>query len=54
MAAHAGETAHETGDVRGERCRHRVDVTRGDEIPRCPDCGNDTFAGRREPGSTSS
>jgi Zn finger protein HypA/HybF involved in hydrogenase expression len=33
----------ETGDFRCERCHERVHVTQGDRIPKCPNCGNDTF-----------
>jgi Zn finger protein HypA/HybF involved in hydrogenase expression len=43
MAAHTGEHARKTGDFRCERCHERVHVTQGDRIPRCPNCGNDTF-----------
>lgn len=43
MAAHAGETARETGDFRCEKCHEQVHVTKGHKIPKCPNCGNDTF-----------
>jgi hypothetical protein len=43
MAAHAGENARKTGDFRCEQCHERVHVTRGDKIPKCRNCGNDTF-----------
>lgn len=49
MAAHAGETARETGDFRCERRHETVHVTR------CPNCVNQTFDTRRhEPGTKSS
>ncbi len=55
MAAKAGEEARQTGDFRCERCHERVHVTRGHKIPRCPNCGNDTYDTREhEPGNKSS
>jgi LSD1 subclass zinc finger protein len=47
MAAKAGEKAQRTGDFRCEKCRTKVHVTQGARIPRCPNCGNDTY-GERE------
>lgn len=58
MAAHAGEKAQETGDFycAHRSCAHRsekVHVTRGHEIPPCPN-GHKTFETRRnEPGNKS-
>ena len=43
MAAHAGENARQTGDFRCQKCHNRVHVTRGKNIPKCPNCGNDTL-----------
>ncbi|MFZ0391654.1 MAG: alpha helical protein [Calditrichia bacterium] len=43
MSAKAGERARETGDFRCENCHEKVHVTQGDKIPKCPNCGNDTF-----------
>lgn len=43
VVAHAGENARKTGEFRCERCHERVHVTQGDRIPKCPNCGNDTF-----------
>ena len=43
MAAHAGEHARKAGDFRCDRCHQRVHVTQGDPIPKCPNCGNDTY-----------
>jgi predicted RNA-binding Zn-ribbon protein involved in translation (DUF1610 family) len=43
MAAHSGETARSTGDFRCSRCHQMVHVTNGHKIPKCPNCGNDTF-----------
>ena len=55
MAAKAGEKAWQTGDFRCERGHNRVNVTRGHEIRRCPNCGNDTYDTREhEPGNKSS
>ena len=55
MAAHAGETARETGDFRCEKCHEQTHVTKGDKIPKCSNCGNDTFDTRyHEPGNRSS
>ncbi len=55
MAAKAGEKAWETGDFRCSRCHEQVHVTRGHVIPKCPNCGNDTFDTRlHEPGNRSS
>ena len=55
MAAHAGETARETGDFRCANCHEQVHVTKGKKIPKCPNCGSDTFDTRyHEPGDKSS
>ena len=54
MAAHAGEQARKTGTFHCERCNATVRVHQGDEIPKCPNCGNDTFDERTdEPGNKS-
>ena len=53
MAAKAGERAEETGDFRCERCRQQTHVTKGHQIPVCPNCGNSTYDTRlHEPGGT--
>ena len=55
MAAKAGERAWETGDFRCAKCHQQVHVTKGDKIPKCPNCGNDTFDTRyHEPATKSS
>jgi Zn finger protein HypA/HybF involved in hydrogenase expression len=55
MAAKSGEKAWETGDFRCEKCHAQFHVTQGETIPRCPNCGNDTFDTRyHEPGSKQS
>jgi ribosomal protein L37AE/L43A len=55
MAAHAGEKAQRTGDFRCEKCRQKVHVAQGSRIPRCPNCGNESFGEREnEPGNKSS
>jgi Zn finger protein HypA/HybF involved in hydrogenase expression len=43
MAAQAGEKAEKTGDFRCEKCHQKVHVQSGHKIPKCPNCGNDTF-----------
>jgi Zn finger protein HypA/HybF involved in hydrogenase expression len=54
MAAKSGEKAQETGDFRCERCHQQTHVAKGDTIPKCPHCGNDTFDTRyHEPGNQS-
>jgi Zn finger protein HypA/HybF involved in hydrogenase expression len=55
MAAHTGEKAQRTGDFRCEKCRQQVHVSQGSQIPRCPNCGNESFGERNnEPGNKSS
>ncbi len=55
MAAKSGEKAEGTGDFRCERCHHQVHVSAGKPIPKCPNCGNDSFDTRyHEPGNRSS
>ena len=54
MAAHAGEKAEKTGDFHCAKCGQRVHVDRGDRIPKCPHCGNDSYESRTgEPGNKS-
>jgi hypothetical protein len=54
MAAHAGETARETGDFHCQSCNAVVRVTKGKKIPECPN-GHKTFDTRTgEPGNKSS
>ncbi len=36
MSAHAGERAQKTGDFHCAKCSEVVHVTKGDEIPKCP------------------
>jgi Zn finger protein HypA/HybF involved in hydrogenase expression len=43
MSAQAGEKAQEGGEFRCERCHHRVRVSKGATIPKCPNCGSDRF-----------
>ena len=51
MSAKAGERAQQTGDFYCASCDEKVHVTKGDEIPECPN-GHKTFETRRnEPGS---
>ncbi len=54
MAAHAGETAEETGDFRCAKCHEQTHVAKGKKIPKCSHCGNDEFDTRyHEPGNKS-
>jgi Zn finger protein HypA/HybF involved in hydrogenase expression len=43
MSIHAGEKAHRTGEFRCEKCRNYVFVVSGHNVPKCPNCGNDSF-----------
>jgi Zn finger protein HypA/HybF involved in hydrogenase expression len=43
MAIHSGEKAMKSGEFRCEKCRNQVFVVGGREIPKCPNCGNDSF-----------
>ncbi len=45
MAAHAGETAQESGDFHCQSCNAVVHVTKGHKIPSCPK-GHKTFDSR--------
>lgn len=55
MTAKAGEAAQKTGDFRCEKCHQKTHVKAGDKIPKCPNCGNDTYDTRlNEPGNKSS
>lgn len=55
MSAHSGETAEATGDFRCERCHQQTHVTAGHKIPKCPNCGNDSYDARyHEPGNKGS
>ncbi len=52
MPAKAGEKAHKTGNFHCDSCGERVQVDQGEEIPRCPNCGNDSYDARTgEPGT---
>ena len=46
MAAHSGEKAQEGGNFRCERCHQQTRVNKGQPIPKCPNCGNDTYDSR--------
>ncbi|WP_027802961.1 zinc ribbon-containing protein [Paraburkholderia dilworthii] len=55
MTAHAGEKAEKTGDFRCAKCHHSVHVQKGHSIPKCPNCGSESYSTRvREPGNKSS
>ena len=52
MAAHAGETAQETGDYFCAYCDEKVHAEQGEQIPECAN-GHKSFDTRsNEPGST--
>ncbi|MBW3538603.1 zinc ribbon-containing protein [Candidatus Parcubacteria bacterium] len=52
MSAQAGENAQKTGTFHCDNCGERVRVEEGRSIPRCPNCGNDTYDSRtQEPGT---
>jgi hypothetical protein len=40
----AGDVASETGDYICDQCHVRVFVTKDETIPRCPKCGNHSYA----------
>jgi predicted RNA-binding Zn-ribbon protein involved in translation (DUF1610 family) len=46
MSAHSGENAQEGGEFRCERCHQQVRVNKGATIPKCPNCGNESFDSR--------
>jgi predicted RNA-binding Zn-ribbon protein involved in translation (DUF1610 family) len=48
MVAHAGESAHEGGTFHCAKCNIGVRVNKGDNIPKCPNCGNDTYDHRTD------
>jgi Zn finger protein HypA/HybF involved in hydrogenase expression len=43
MTEKTGETVRESGEFRCEKCSQTVSLGRGTLIPRCPQCGFDTF-----------
>lgn len=47
MSAHSGEKAREGGEFRCDKCHNTVRVNKGEPIPRCPYCHNDTFDTRK-------
>lgn len=54
MAAKAGEKAEVTGDFRCAKCRQQTHVAAGKPIPKCPNCGNDTYDTRYHEGGKKS
>ncbi len=51
MAAHAGERAEKTGTFHCAKCSETVRVSKGEEIPKCPN-GHTEFESRTgEPGN---
>ena len=49
MTFNAGDSAIENCDLVCDQCGTVVHVAEGDKIPRCDECGNDTFSELREP-----
>ncbi len=43
MVALAGEEARRTGKFRCTGCHQTVSVTKGRQIPKCPNCGHDIY-----------
>jgi predicted RNA-binding Zn-ribbon protein involved in translation (DUF1610 family) len=43
MSIHSGEESKLTGDLKCEKCRMNVHVINGRKIPKCPNCGHDSF-----------
>jgi DNA-directed RNA polymerase subunit RPC12/RpoP len=43
MAIRAGETAKEAKDYLCVRCRSSVHVARGQQVPKCPNCGGTAY-----------
>jgi hypothetical protein len=48
MTFQSGERAEYSGDYVCDLCGEQVFVTRGDSIPRCPNCGNFTYTEQPE------
>jgi DNA-directed RNA polymerase subunit RPC12/RpoP len=48
MSATTGEEAREDAEFRCERCRHPVHLSKGERMPRCPNCGHDRFETRQD------
>ena len=44
MVTHSGNSACASCDLMCDRCTAQVHVHEGREIPRCPNCGNNTFS----------
>ena len=49
MTAAAGERAHKAGDFYCASCSEKVHLTKGDEIPTCPNGHGEFDSGRNEP-----
>jgi Zn finger protein HypA/HybF involved in hydrogenase expression len=43
MSIHSGEKAQKSGELKCEKCRSHIFVVGGRMIPKCPNCGNDSF-----------
>ena len=43
MSEKTGEIARETTTYRCENCNSHLRLSRGDLIPKCPNCGSGTF-----------
>lgn len=44
MMTQSGNAACTTCDLMCDRCTAQVHINQGREIPRCPNCGNNTFS----------
>lgn len=54
MTAKAGEQARKTGDFVCANCGAIVHIEEDEDIPDCPECGNNTYEERRnEPSNPS-
>ena len=49
MTVQSGEKAANTGRYACERCNEKVSVDKGEEIPKCPNCGNTVYVEPRGP-----
>jgi Zn finger protein HypA/HybF involved in hydrogenase expression len=43
MSLRSGETVNKSGEYKCEKCHTEVYVTNGRKLPKCPNCGNESF-----------
>ncbi|MGE5532212.1 MAG: zinc ribbon-containing protein [Bacteroidota bacterium] len=48
MSMKSGDQAPKSGKIRCEACKDTIRVEKGDFIPTCANCGNDTFEDRKK------